>query len=58
MRIDGVKIELKHSRGLVYATSPDMRGLYVSGYTEEQVIKNLPATIKAMREADKPTTTG
>lgn len=47
-----IDVEIVEKRGRVYASSGDMPGLYVSGYTKEQVIEGLPAAIKALYAAD------
>ena len=47
-----INISIVENRGRVYASSEDMPGLYVSGYTKEQVIQGLPAAIKALYAAE------
>lgn len=47
-----VKIEIERRDGLVFATSPDMRGLLVSGRSEEEVRASVPGAISAMRIAE------
>lgn len=47
-----INISLTHSRGRVYASSNDMPGLYVSGYTADEVLQDIPEAIRALYEAE------
>lgn len=47
-----INISLTHARGRVYASSNDMPGLYVSGYTADEVLEDVPEAIRALFEAD------
>jgi hypothetical protein len=44
---------LRHGpTGLLVAVSDDMKGLYVHGNSEEELIERLPVAIRALLEAD------
>ncbi|WP_265517598.1 hypothetical protein [Nitratireductor luteus] len=52
MKAKIINVSLTKANGLVYATSKDMPGLYVSGRDETAVIANVPEAIRVMYQAD------
>lgn len=46
-----VRVSIVQSRGRFYTNSPDIRGLFVTGYTREEVVENIPEAIMALYAA-------
>lgn len=47
-----IKIEMKEGKaGLVYGTSPDLKGLFIAKRDRTQVLKNVPRVIAALYHA-------
>lgn len=54
-RVEDVELYIeKGVHGLYYGTSPNIKGLLVTGGTQEEVIDKTPNAILELREAKKP----
>ncbi|PSM20209.1 hypothetical protein [Nitratireductor sp. StC3] len=48
MKAKIIHLAMAEANGLVYVTSPDLPGLYVSGRSREEVIEGVPEAIRVM----------
>ncbi len=44
-------VDVQHDHGLVYVTSPVVRGLLIAGYDEAEALAQVPRVLAALTEA-------